>query len=80
MKKHPVAFLIIVAAIRLGAVYLTLAAVYVGIVPIVLQMWSSPVLAGFSALAIILPAIASVCLWFLSRPIGKLILRDFDAE
>jgi hypothetical protein len=77
MKSNPTAFVFIVAVLRLVAIYLILSPVYL-LAYSIFRMGAGGGIAGFVLLETLRPLLAAVVLWFLARPIGKLVLRDFD--
>lgn len=79
MTKYPYAFVFIVAAVRLTGIYLLLSLVYTTVT----AAWNLggqmivPVL-GMMLRNCLVPVLAAVVLWWVARPIAKLVLRDFD--
>jgi hypothetical protein len=79
MTKYPYAFAFIVAAIRLTAIYILLSLVY-ATATAVWGMGSQLIVPLFEMMLrnCLVPVLAAVVLWFIARPIGKFVLRDFD--
>jgi predicted cobalt transporter CbtA len=79
MKSNPTAFLFIVVVLRLAALYLILSSVYSLLSAIfTLQMGMGWGVSGFILVQLLRPIAAAIVLWLLARPIGRLVLRDFD--
>jgi len=79
MKNYPLAFVFIVAALRITAIYLVLSRIYTGVLSLVVMpgkmAWAY---LGYQLRDATLPIILSLVLWFIARPIAKLVLKDFD--
>jgi hypothetical protein len=77
MKNNPTAFVLIVAVIRITAVFLILAPIY-SLLSSLFQLGMNWGISGFILVQLLRPFLAAIALWFLARPIGKIVLRDFD--
>jgi hypothetical protein len=78
MKNQPTAFVLIVVVLRLTAVFLILAPIY-SLVSALFQLGVNWGISGFVVAQLLRSLLAAIVLWFLARPIGKLVLRDFDS-
>jgi hypothetical protein len=78
MKNNPIVFVTIVAALRVAAVSLILSTIYSTLVPFFFQFGFNSGMLGLAAINLVRPLIAALALWFLARPIGKFVLRDFE--
>lgn len=79
MKNNPAAFVQIVAVLRLTGIYLILNFVYTNATALLgMPSEMRGPLSGIIFRGSILPIAASFVLWFVARPIARLVLRDFD--
>jgi hypothetical protein len=79
MNSHPTVYALVVAGLRLTAVFLILVPIYKWATSF-FGMPAAMVWAYFGLLlrSEVIPVVAALVLWFSSRPIANLVLRGLD--
>jgi hypothetical protein len=81
MKITHSAYVFVVVLIRLTAVFLVLEFIYSATTTsLAMPSGMGGMISGFMFRAGLVRVGAAIILWFIARPVGKLVLRDIDPE
>jgi hypothetical protein len=80
MKTHYAAYLLIIVVFRLTSVFVVLELVYsTATTSLTMPSGMGGMISGFMFRVGLVRVVAAILLWFIARPVGKLILNDIDS-
>jgi hypothetical protein len=80
MKSNHAAFVFIVVVMRLTAIYLVLELIYsIATTSLTMPSGMGSMISGFMFRVAIFRLVAALVLWFIARPVGKLVLSDINS-